>query len=251
MENIVASRLDSLDNHIRGTFDRHTYFEVEECEKAINSRTGRIEYVLGAYRVDSPANIADMLGKLKRNLRQIKNIIEDCRDEEKRGTISNLQQTSIQLEEAIQGLERFEQEGIELTGQRDIAYADSVKGVIDSETDRFISENGITDKRVIEELKAEMKGLHRSLATTHGELSARMKYTMKAKVNEIGKEFVARREVKTQSEKQAEGIPGIEGLKADEKDVNQYYMKSENERAFREIEQPAQDSKSNNESLFK
>lgn len=232
METVIASRLDSLENNIRGTFDRHTSFEVEECESAINRRMRNIEYTLNGYKVASPAKIDAMVGELRSRLRGLKGVIESCRDDEKRETIRNLQETSIYLEEAIQGLERFEIEGIHPCVQDDIAYADSIQQVIDKETDEFISRNGITDERVIGELKAEMRDLQKSLDNTHGELSTRMKRTMKEKVNEIGEELVAKKQEKSQNQKAETGIPGLKGLVADEKESNDYFMRSDNERAF-------------------
>ena len=251
MRDIVANRLDALENNIRGKFSEHTRLELETCDKSVNSSMGRLEYVFGGYRLDSPANIDSMLNKLKRQLGKIKDVIADCRDDERRETIANLEQTSIEIEAAIQGLEKFEIEGIRPNAQDDYRYEDNITQLIEDETDKFILENRITDERIIAELKNEMKGLKRYLVNTHDEHSVNMKRSMKSRVNEIGEELVARNEEKSQSQRQDKGIPGLEDLVADEKDANNYFLKSKNEIAFKEVEQPTQESKSNNESLFK
>ena len=251
MRDIVANKLDSLSNNIRGTFSTHTRFELEECGKAIDSSMGHLEYIFGGYRLASPADIDTMLNGLKKKLGKIKDIIADCRDDERRETIRNLEQTSIEIDRTIQDLERFENEGIRPTGQDDYRYEENITQLIDDETDAFIQQYGITDERVIDELKAKMKGLKKSLVATHDKLSVSMKHSMKSKVYEICADVVARREEKTQSEKQTKGISGLESLVADEKVANEYFLQSDNERAFKEVEQPTQANKSKYEDMFK
>jgi len=235
MRNIVANRLDSLLNNVRGTFSEHTHSELKECEKAIDREMGRLEYIFGGYRVASPANIDSMINKFKKKLGKIKDIITDHRDDERRETIRNLEQISIDIESTIQDLERCEVEGIRPNGQDDGRYEQSITQLIDDETARFVSENGITDKRIIEELKAEMRGLKRTLVHTHDEHSVNMKYSIKKRAHEIGEELVARKEEKKQTEQPANGIPGLEALVAETDAQNSYFLESAEEVPVRQV----------------
>lgn len=252
-EKDVARRLDDLENNIRGTFDRGTNFELEECEASISRTIRDLEYALNGYRVGSPATIDEMVSKLKHNLKDIKTLIEDTRDDEKRFTVGNLQRTSIKLDEAIENLEQLEVEGIRPTGQDDIVYEEEVKQIVDTQTREFIREYGITDSRVIEELQAQMRSLKNGIINKHDRISVSMKYTIKDKVVELGRELVEEKEKRDKSDKsddfaaslRAQTISDIELADMDAKKM------SENEKAFRDNEQPSKDNKSKYEAMFK
>lgn len=246
----VAIKLDSLENNIRGTFYKGTNFEITECENGVNRAVRNIEYSLNGYRVGSPADIDRMITSLKGNLSQIKTLIEDSRDREKRYTVEHLQRTSIELESAIRGLEEFEVEGIRPTGQDDIAYEEDVRSIIDRQIEEFVHENGIKDPRAVDEIRAEINGLKESLIRNHDKISVDMKYTIKGKVAEIGSEFVA---AKGKEDKSDDFASKLGGLTNTEEEIARNDAKelSENEKAFKGNEEPSKSNKEKYESMFK
>ena len=246
----VAEGLSELENSIIGTFDSHLNYELQECDSSINHRMNRLENTLTHYRTYSPQQVSEMLRNFKSDLRNIKTLIAETRDTQRHHTVHNLQRVGIELEQAIKELEQFELEGIKPSRQDDFQYEDDVKHLIDAQVESFLKQHNITDERIKDEIKSEMKGLKRELVGNHDNISYRMRSSITSKVEMLGERLLAEKEQESIETKQSP-ISGLEGLVASEQEVANYDMRSQNEKAFKDEPTRDESSRKKYEDMFK
>ena len=254
---IVGSKLDSLEYKLRAAFENSEFVEIDSCNEKVRRLTNEVENLLNEYRAGSLAQTDSMRRDLLGRLAELTDVIKAQRDEEKRESLYALQSTSIEIEQAIEGLERFNYESVRPTGQDDFRFDNNINNLIHKETEKFIEENNIKDVNLQEQIRRKTNSLGKSLITTHETLSVKIKNSVRENVDRVGAELVAEKEkaevAKVENPKgdnvfasklSGQTVSQQELAESDARDLN------ENEKAFRGSE-PRTTTRKDLEAMFK